>query len=141
MTQKCDSNTVLIKKPHIFCEPQLIQHCEICTPPQQPKTHSLYKFSSKHVYGWCQRKHLHCTISRHSRSSWKANACIFLCISVREFRKFLFQRRRKLLSSGGLNDFFKAARCLDLVKCFKIFHINWIIWKFIYFSAFRYFHQ
>ena len=29
--------------------------------------YSLYKFSSKHVSGWCRKKHLHCTISAISR--------------------------------------------------------------------------
>ena len=74
----------------------------------------------------------------HCRSSWKANVCMFLIISV---RKFFFQRCKKLLSGGGLNDILKVACCLGLVKCCEIFHINWNFWKFIYFSAFRYFHQ
>ena len=50
-------------------------------------------------------------------------------------RTFLFQRRKKLVSGGsgggggdggggGLNNFLKAARCLGLLKCFKIFHFN-----------------
>ena len=34
------------------------------TPPTRPKTHSLYKFFSKHVSGWCLKKCLHYTISR-----------------------------------------------------------------------------
>ena len=37
---------------------------------------------------------------------------------------------------GRLNNFFKAACCLGLVKCFTIFHFNWNFWKFNYFSAF-----
>ena len=43
----------------------------------------------------------------HSRSTGKENICIFLHISV---RKFLFKRRRKVLSGGRLNNFLKAAR-------------------------------
>ena len=34
------------------------------TPATRPKTHSLYKFVSKHVSGWCLKKCLHYTISR-----------------------------------------------------------------------------
>ena len=65
----------------------------------------------------------------HSLSALKGNIYIILCISVRES---LFQRRSKFLSDwkgwGGLvrrlNNFLRVARCLDLVECFKIFHIN-----------------
>ena len=32
-------------------------------PKHNQKTFSVYKFSSKHVSVWCQKKHLHCTIS------------------------------------------------------------------------------
>ena len=61
-----------------------------------------------------------------SLSTLKANVCIFLYISL---KKFLFQRCSKILSGGmggwgRLNNFLKAARCLDLVKCFTIFHFN-----------------
>ena len=48
-----------------------------------------------------------CTVSflgvqeLHYRSTGKANICIFLYISV---RKYLFQRRRKLLSGGWRNN-------------------------------------
>ena len=58
----------LIKKPHLFYEPQLTQHRKKYIPVAQPKTHSLYKFSSKHFSGWCQKTfalHLHGTFSRH----------------------------------------------------------------------------
>ena len=52
-------------------------------------------------------------------------------------RKFLFQRRSKILSGcggggggggvrvwRGLNSFFKAARCFGLVKCLTILEIQ-----------------
>ena len=106
----------------------------------------LYEFSSKHVSVWGKKKHLHPIISwrpkLHSWSILKANDRIFLYISV---RKDLFQRRSKILSDGWwnggrLNNFLKVSRCLDLVKCFTIFHFNWNCWKFNYFSAFWYFH-
>ena len=112
-------NTFLLKKPHSFYEPQLIQ----LQHSQEP--YSFYKFSSKHVSGWCQKKictpPIRDTQGLLSRSTWEANFCIFLYISV---RKFLFQRRRKLLSAGGLNNFLKVAYFLSLVKCFKVFHFN-----------------
>ena len=37
-------------------------------PKKRQKPFSLYKFPSKHVSGWCQKKHLHCTISWHPRT-------------------------------------------------------------------------
>ena len=58
----------------------------------------------------------------HSRSTWKANVCTFLCISI---RKYLFKKCRKLLFGEGLNNFLKAGRCVGLVKCSEIFHFNW----------------
>ena len=75
----------------------------------------------------------------HSWSTLKANACIFLYISL---RKFLFQRRSKVLSGKGwgggrLNNFLEAARCLGPVKYFTIFRFNWqYFWKFNYFQHF-----
>ena len=59
------------------------------------KPFRLYKFSNQHVSVWCQKKHLHCTISWRTL---KANICIFLYIYV---RKVLFQRRSKIISGGG----------------------------------------
>ena len=57
----------------------------------------------------------------HSLRTWKANVCKCLYFSA---RKFLLPRGRKLLSGGWLNNFLKAACCLGLVKCFKMFHFN-----------------
>ena len=49
------------------------------------------------------RKHLYCIIfdpkELHSSSTLKANVCIYLYISV---RKYLFQRRSKILSGSGV---------------------------------------
>ena len=70
----------------------------------------------------------------YSWSTLKANVCTFLYISV---RNFLFQTRSKILVGAGLgrlNNFFKVARCLILVKCLTIFHFNLNFWKFNYFS-------
>ena len=54
----------------------------------------------------------------HFWSTWKANVCISLYISV---RKLLFWRRRRLLSGEEPNNFLVTACCLDIVKCFKMF--------------------
>ena len=51
----------------------------------------------------------------HSQSTWKPNVCISLYISV---QKYLFQRRRKILSGGKLINLLKAPRCLSLAKWF-----------------------
>ena len=72
----------------------------------------------------------------HSWKTLKANVCIFLNISV---EKFLFQRYSKSLIGRGwirkrLNNSFKAAWCLGLVKYFTIFYFNWNFWKFNYFG-------
>ena len=94
----------------------------------------IYKFSSNDSV-WCQKYHLHCTISWRPRTAFLKHfesKCMSIYIYV---RKFLFQRRSKILSgcSGGggggrvwrrLNSFFKAARCLGLVKCLTILEIQ-----------------
>ena len=124
-------------------ESQYTQHCKKYIFSTQQKTHSVYKFFWKRVFGWCQKEDLHCTISRRPRTAilkhWEGKYLyIFLHISV---KKLLFQRRMKLLSGGGLNNVLKAACYLGLVKCFKIFHFNWNFQKLNYTSAFWYFHQ
>ena len=71
--------------------------------------------------------------------NFKANICIFMYISV---RNYLFQRRSKILSGkewvgGRLNNFLRAARCLGLVKFFPIFYFNWNFCKFnLFFQPF-----
>ena len=68
----------------------------------------------------------------HSRSTWKANVCTFLYISV---RKFFSVRNLSLVGGMGLNNFLEAAHCLCLKKRFKMFNFNWNFWKFLlYFS-------
>ena len=39
-------------------------------PKHSQKASSVYKLSSKHVSVWCQKKHLHCTISWHPRTTF-----------------------------------------------------------------------
>ena len=119
-------------------------------PKHSQKTFSVYKFSSKHVSAWCQKKHLDCTILccpiitflKHFESK-----CLY--ISVYLPKKILRFKRISLkifyLEVWGvgerLNNFLKAARCLSLLKCFTICHFNWNFWKFNYFSVLRCFHQ
>ena len=71
----------------------LPRHCQ--------KPFSIYKFLTKNVSVWCQKKHLHCTFldpqGLYSWNTLKANVCIFLYISL---RKVLFQRRSKIWSGG-----------------------------------------
>ena len=113
-------------------------------PKHSQKTSPVYKFRSKNFSVWC---HLHCTISWHSRTPFLKpfkSKCLY--ISVYLSKKFLFQRLMKILSGGmggwgRLNNFFKEACCLGLVKCFTIFHFNWNFLKCNYFSVFWYFHQ
>ena len=133
-------NTVSLKKPHSFYVSQLFWNWS-------HKSFSVYKLSSKHVSIWCQKKHLRCTIFWRLRTTFlKHFESKYLYISVYLYKKFLFQRRIKILSGGmgrlgRLNNFLKAACCLGLVKCFTIFHFNWNFLKLNYFSVFRYFHQ
>ena len=94
-------------------------------PQHSQKPFWLYKYPSKHV-SVCVRKNIWTALFLDAKelycwSTLKVNVCIFLHISV---RKFLFQRRRMILSDGGwaadwgrLNSFPKKARCLGLIKC------------------------
>ena len=67
---------------------------------------------------------------------------VYFCIFTSENFCFKDVIRFNLVVGGGrLNNFLKAARFLDLVKCFTIFHFNCNFWKFNYFLVFWYFHQ
>ena len=58
----------------------LLKHCQ--------KIFSFYKCFRKHVSVWCQKKHLHCTISWHPRSAFlKHFESRFLYISVYLMKK------------------------------------------------------
>ena len=70
----------------------------------------------------------------HSWSSFKANVCIFLYISLKKnyFRgvvRFCLVGR---WDAGRLNEFLKEVRCLGLANFLKIFYFNWNFWKFNY---------
>ena len=70
-------------------------------PKHSQKASSVYKLSSKHVSVWCQKKHLRCTISWRRRTTFlKHFESKYLYISVYLYKKFLFQRRIKILSGG-----------------------------------------
>ena len=88
------------------------------------KPYSRYKFSKKNVFCWSQKKKdLHWTISKSPRTTFSKHLegkC--LCIIVCFLKKFLFQRRRKLLSGGEMNNFIQATRCLGLAECLKTFY-------------------
>ena len=69
----------------------------------------------------------------YSWSTLKANVCVFLLISVRNFcSKDVVRFYLMGMSWGGgrLNSFLKAASRLGLVKVFWIFYFNWIFLKF-----------
>ena len=95
-------------------------------PKHSQKPFSLYKFSSKNVSIWCQKKHLHCTISWDTRTAFlntlKANVCIFLYISLRQF---LFKRRSRFyLAVWRLNNFFKGT-LMQISKSHDILFFTW----------------
>ena len=56
-------NTVLLKKPHSFLNLNSLDIEKDMLPQHSQSSFWLYEFSSKHFFVWCQKKHLHCTIS------------------------------------------------------------------------------
>ena len=141
-------NTVSLKKLHTHFmnlnsldieKNMLLQHSQ--------KPFWLYKFSSKHVSVWCQKKHLHCTISWRPRTAFLKHfesKCLYISVYLRKkifvpdafqilFQKFYLVGGRV---GGRLNNFLQAAYCLDLVNCFTIFNFYWNFWKFNHFSHF-----
>ena len=81
-------NTVSLKKPHSFYRSHLLKLKIICL--QNTAKNIL---SSKHVSVWYHKKHLHCTISWHARTTFLKHfksKCLY--ISVYFSKKFLFQR-------------------------------------------------
>ena len=64
------------------------------------KPFSLYKFFSRHISVWCQKKHLHCTIYRRPKTVFlKHFECKCLYISVYPRKKTISQRRSKIWTS------------------------------------------
>ena len=112
-------------------------------PKHSQKPFSLHKFSSKHLVG-VRKIHLHCTISRHPRTALSKHfesKCLYISV---------YLRKKRFFPSGGVRGrggegeegriIYLRWLPLGLVKCFTIFHFTWNVWKFNYFSAFRYFH-
>ena len=115
-----------------------------CSQNTSKKLSQFTNFSSKYVSVCSQKKHLHNIISWRSRTTYFQVLCQY--ISVYLSKKMFVSKTYKILSGGiggwgRLNNFFKAACCLALVKWLTIFHFNCDFSKFHYFSVFRYFHQ
>ena len=56
-------------------------------PQHSQKPFWLYKFSSKHVSVWCQKKHLGCTISWRQRTAFLKHfesKCLYISVYLRE---------------------------------------------------------
>ena len=80
-------NTVSPKKLHSFYESQLTQHFKKYTPVTQPKTELTVEISSKHVSGWCQKKHLHCTVFTRPRTTFSKHLeskCLYIPVNIRK---------------------------------------------------------
>ena len=113
-------------------------------PKHSQKTFSVYKFPSKHVSVWCQKKYLHCTIS------WRATAtflkhfgrkCLYISVYLPK-KTFAWKGwviRFHLVVWGLVADWIIFLSSLLGFRNF--FYFNWHFSKFSYFSVFRYFHQ
>ena len=67
----------------LFYEPRLFGIKNNILPQRSQKPFLLYKFSSKHVPNWCQKKHLHCIISWCSRSAFLKHfqrKCLYISV-------------------------------------------------------------
>ena len=119
-------------------KPQLTQHYKKYTRTTQPKMHSLYKFSSQHVAGWCQKKNFIAPFldsqKLHYRSTGEANVYIFLFISV---RKLLFQSRKKILSVRG--GYRISLRWLAVWSSWNVLNFFILIWTFRNLTIFQHF--
>ena len=92
-SRKSQSQQKLAKKEHWFYSMVWLKHL---TYFYEPQLTSCWKENgpAKLAAVWCQKKHLHCTISWHPRTAFlKANVCIFLYISLIS---------RYKISSGGM---------------------------------------
>ena len=90
-------NSVSLKHPFLFVSLSKLSIVNYI-PASQAKIYWLYKFSRKHIFGWCREEHTTPFLDTQEldyRSTGKANICIFLHIPV---RKYLFQSWRKVLS-------------------------------------------
>ena len=71
---------------YLFYEHQLTQHYKKYTFSTQSQIPSLYKFSRKHISGWCPKKSLHCSISRRPRTAFskhRESKCLYIPVHLR----------------------------------------------------------
>ena len=93
-------NTVSLKKTHSFYEPKLNQHCKKYALATQPKT-CFWLVSEKTFV-----LHHFQTPQNYIPGALGNQVSVYSCKSP--FKHFLFQRLRKLLSGGELNNFLQA---------------------------------
>ena len=115
----------------------LPKHCQ--------KSFSLYKLFSKHISFWCQKKHLHCTISWHPSTAFVKHfeskclhISVYFCISNK--KNFCFKEviRFYLVAWGmvGVGMIFLGMLAVWVSWiCFLIFHFNWIFLEIQLFSS------
>ena len=56
-------------------------------PQHSHNPYSLYKFSNKHVSGWCQKKHFYCIISRLPRTAllkYLESKCLYIPLNLQK---------------------------------------------------------
>ena len=99
--------TVSLKKLTHFTNLNSLDVESDMLPQHSQKPFSLYKFSSKHVSVWCQKKYLHCTISWRPGTAFLKNfESKGLHIPIYLLKKKFFQRRnkvgRRFIWLGGL---------------------------------------
>ena len=76
----------LLKKPHSSYEPQLTQHWKKHAPTTQPKTLLTFQIFQQ-ATGWCQKKHLHWTISGRPRTAFSKHfesKCLYISVYLRK---------------------------------------------------------
>ena len=89
--------TVSLKKLTHFTNLNSLDVESDMLPQHSQKPFSLYKFSSKHVSVWCQKKYLHCTISwRPGTAFLKHFESKGLYIPIYLPKKKFFRRRSKV---------------------------------------------
>ena len=124
-------NTVLLKKPHSFYEPQLTLNLSEFTV--FPGNVFMFGVQKKKLHHFLKPKN--CILEAKQ---------MFVCFCISPWENFcsIDVVRFYLVGWFGerLNYLFKATGCLGLVKCFTFFKFNWNFWKFNYFLVFWYFY-
>ena len=140
MVESLKANKNQLKRSHIsqysFAQKNLTHFTNVnslnikYTPATQPKTlPSLQIFQQTCL--WLVSETV---FPKHFESK-----CVYIPVNLRN--KIFVQRRRKVLSGGGMNNFLNPTRCFSLVKRFKMLHLTKNFLKFNYFPALRYFNQ